>query len=319
MKLRSKLKRMIIRLFYHVKPFIPRGIQLFVRQFIASRMRKAYADIWPIDQSAGKKPAGWGGWPDNKCFALVFMHDVDTKIGQDNSLWLAEMELKFGIKSCFYFVPERYEISSAIQQKLRDMGFEIGIHGLRHDGTLFSSLKKFTIQSKEINRYIKEWGICGFSSPSMHHNLAWIHALDIDYDISTFDTDPFEPQSDGVGTIFPFKVESGSSSRSYIELPYTLPQDFTLYTIMRERGISIWKRKLDWIVRQGGMALLNTHPDYMNFDMVKCFHEQYPAHYFEEFIRYVQSEYKDQFWQPLPREMAAFWRKTATVRIIATE
>jgi hypothetical protein len=32
---------------------------------------------------------------------------------------------------------------------------------------------------------------------------------------------------------------------------------------MGEKTISIWKKKLDWIVEKGGMALLITHPDYM--------------------------------------------------------
>ena len=38
----------------------------------------------------------------------------------------------------------------------------------------------------------------------MHHNLDWISELEIDYDMSTFDTDPFEPMPQGAGTIFPF-------------------------------------------------------------------------------------------------------------------
>ena len=99
----------------------------------------------------------------------------------------------------------------------------------------------------------------------MHHNLEWIHDLDIEY-ASTFDTDPFEPQSDGVGTIFPFWVSGNSNQKGYVELPYTLPQDFTLFILMKEKNIDIWKQKLDWIAENGGMALVNTHPDYMNFD-----------------------------------------------------
>jgi hypothetical protein len=52
----------------------------------------------------------------------------------------------------------------------------------------------------------------------------------------------------------------GSLPRGYVELPYPLPQDFTLFTVMREKDIDIWKKKLDWIVEKGGMALLITHP-----------------------------------------------------------
>ena len=34
---------------------------------------------------------------------------------------------------------------------------------------------------------------------------------------------------------------------------------------MREKTPEIWKRKLDWIARQGGLALVNIHPDYIDF------------------------------------------------------
>ena len=118
----------------------------------------------------------------------------------------------------------------------------------------------------------------------MLRNLDWLHQLDVDYDLSTFDTDPFEPEPEGFHTIFPFWVprppslnsqplvapepgEGGSTnnqSRSgYVELPYTLPQDSTLFLFLRERSIDLWKTKVDWIAAHGGMILLDTHPDYM--------------------------------------------------------
>jgi hypothetical protein len=144
----------------------------------------------------------------------------------------------------------------------------------------------------------------------MHHNLAWLHALNISYDMSTFDTDPFEPQPDGVNTIFPFWVqEPGSDNegaeRGYAELPYTLAQDFTLFVLLQETTIDLWKRKLDWIAERGGMALLNTHPDYMAFDGQGSKY-QYPASYYREFLSYVSSAYKNKFWTALPEEVASY-------------
>ena len=100
-----------------------------------------------------------------------------------------------------------------------------------------------------------------------------------------------------------------------MKTPSRIPRGAGAFT-SQEPDISIWKRKLDWIVRQGGMACLNTHPDYMNFKVQKCSLEQYPVNYYEEFINYVKTEYENQFWQPLPSEMAAFWRKTAITGII---
>jgi hypothetical protein len=141
----------------------------------------------------------------------------------------------------------------------------------------------------------------------MHHNLEWIHDLNIEYDSSTFDTDPFEPQPDGVGRIFPFWVGRNGSREGYVELPYTLPQDFTLFVILREKTIDIWKKKIDWVAEHGGMALVNTHPDYMNFDGSRLGREEYPARYYEQMLTYIRDRYKDQYWHVLPRDMARFW------------
>jgi hypothetical protein len=95
----------------------------------------------------------------------------------------------------------------------------------------------------------------------------------------------------------------------YVELPYTLPQDFTLFVLMREKTIDIWKKKMDWIAEKGGMALINTHPDYMKFDDGKCGLEEYPVKYYQEFLEYVKDQYEGQYWHCLPREMARFWRE----------
>ena len=139
----------------------------------------------------------------------------------------------------------------------------------------------------------------------MQHKLAWLHQLGIDYDASTFDTDPFEPEPDGVGTVFPFWVPD-PAGRGYVELPYTLPQDFTLFVLLREPDIDIWKRKLDWIAAHGGMALLTTHPDYMSLGG-SAGRDEYPVSHYEEFLRYVREKYQDAFWPALPRDVASFY------------
>lgn len=270
------------------------------------RKMKKSRNIWPIDESASIPPARWNGWPEEKQFALVLTHDVDTAKGQENCWKLMDLEEKLGFRSSFNFVPERYEVSTELRHYLTSRGFEVGVHGLNHDGKLYNSRGIFKERAVRINKYIKEWGSAGFRSPAMHHNLEWIHDLDIKYDASTFDTDPFEPQADGMGTIFPFWV-SNSSQGGYLELPYTLPQDFTLYVLMKERGIDIWKRKLAWIAEHGGMVLLNVHPDYMNFDGKNNGLEEYPAVYYEEFLELIKKEYHNRYWHALPKEMADFW------------
>ncbi|HEX8950104.1 MAG TPA: hypothetical protein VF790_14145, partial [Dissulfurispiraceae bacterium] len=180
---------------------------------------------------------------------------------------------------------------------------------LYHDGKYYTSREVFHRRAVEINKYLRAWGAVGFRSPSMLHNLEWIHDLDIKYDASTFDTDPFEPQPTGMGTIFPFWVGKNGTTEGYVELPYTLPQDFTLFVLFQEHGIDIWARKLDWIARKGGMALLNVHPDYMRFDGRQPDIEEYPAGRYEAFLKYVGERYGGEYWHVLPRDMAEFWTR----------
>lgn len=268
---------------------------------------RASGNIWPIDQRAKEVPHGWAGWPANKRFALVLTHDVDTAEGQAKCKLLMELEKNLGFRSSFNFVPRRYVVQADLRNALTENGFEVGVHGLYHDGRYYESREKFRERADKINDYLKEWGSVGFRSPSMLHNLDWIHDLNIKYDASTFDTDPFEPQPDGMSTIFPFWVQHKSFQRGYVELPYTLAQDFTLFVLMREKDFGIWKRKLDWIIEHRGMALLNVHPDYMNFSERKSEPEEYPAKYYEEFLQYVKSRYEGQYWHVLPKDMSEFW------------
>ena len=262
--------------YYTFKFLVPRRLQIQLRRYYVNRKRSQHAEIWPIDHNAGKPPEGWTGWPDGKKFALVLTHDVETAEGLDKCYQLAEIEERLGFRSSFNFVAGDYPVPAALRQHLTDRGFEIGVHGLHHDNNPFRSKSIFRKQSIEINRYLKEWGSVGFRSPSMYHDLELLHHLDIEYDASTFDTDPFEPQPDGMGTIFPFWVPSQDRQKGYVELPYTLPQDFLLFILMQEKNIDIWKKKLDWIVDHGGMALFITHPNYMNFNKTSRY-DEYPV------------------------------------------
>jgi hypothetical protein len=289
----------LTNIFYTIKPLIPRRLQILLRRQIIQYKRKKYSHIWPIDPNAGEPPRGWNGWPDNKKFAMVLSHDVETQEGHDKCYRLMEIEESLGFRSSFNIVPERYLVSQELIDVIKNRGFEVSIHGLKHDGKLFSSRKIFERRSKEINQYIKTWGVEGFTTPSMLRNPEWIHELNIKHCISTFDTDPFEPQPDAAGTIFPFWVQSNSLARGYVEFPYTLPQDFTLFILMKKRNINIWKKKLDLFVHNVGMALYNSHPVYMNFNKDKKSFEEYPARFYEEFLMHMKSKYEGLYSMPL--------------------
>ena len=296
------------RAYYVLKPSIPGKVRLAVRRLRAERLSRRLSGVWYINETARTAPDGWPGWPDGKQFAFVLTHDVDSKRGFDRCLQVAEMDRRLGFRASFNFVPEGpYIVPASLRNSLAGKGFEIGVHDLRHDGKLYVSREGFTAGAQKINHYLAAWKSVGFRSAFMFHQLSWLRDLDIVYDASTFDIDPFEPQPDGANTIFPFWV-SRDDGTGYVELPYTLPQDSTLFVLLRERSIETWKRKLEWVAEHGGMALVNVHPDYMNFDGRPASSE-YGAHLYQDFLEYVRARYGRHAWFALPRDVAAYVRR----------
>jgi predicted glycosyltransferase len=292
------------RVYYGLKPYLPSALRIAFRRWRARHKRDAHADVWPIKEGSEKPPPGWRGWPEGKRFAFVLTHDVEGKRGLDRCRQLMELDSSLGFRSSFNFVPEGdYSTPKELRDHLNANGFEVGVHDLKHDGKLYHSRKIFKARAERINHYLKEWNAVGFRSGFMLHNLEWLHDLNILYDSSTFDTDPFEPQPDGVHTIFPFWTP-GPRGCGYIEIPYTLVQDFNLFIILQEKTIDVWKRKLDWIVERGGMALLDVHPDYVDFHSQNGSAREYPATRYQEFLRYVKSKYDGLYWHALPNEVA---------------
>jgi peptidoglycan/xylan/chitin deacetylase (PgdA/CDA1 family) len=296
------------RVYYTLKPIIPRSIRMTLRRWRALRILEECKEIWPIDASAGKPPRDWPGWPRGKRFAVILTHDVEGSAGYSRVRQLMDLEKRLGFRSSFNFVPEgQYRLQGALRDELVQEGFEVGVHDLRHDGKLYRSERGFHKQAERINHYLREWNAVGFRSAFMLHNLEWQAELEALYDASTFDTDPFEPQPDGVGTIFPFWVPGHAGRPGYAELPYTLVQDSTLFLLMRKKTIAVWQEKLDWIANCGGMALVIVHPDYIDFaETGRPSRKLFPASWYSAFLHLLKTKYHDEYWAALPREVANY-------------
>ena len=96
----------------------------------------------------------------------------------------------------------------------------------------------------------------------------------------------------------------------YVELPYTLPQDSTLFLLLREKTPEIWLRKLDWIAENGGMALLNIHPDYLRFAGEPPSPRTYPFGLYADLLRQISQRYAGNFWSAPPAGVARFVRQS---------
>ncbi len=302
---------LVKRLYYMLKPVLPRTVTKALRQLYRTPAEALCALHWPIEDRyphfqwqvmrellrlAGQPEIPFiHFWPEGHRFAVALTHDVERAEGQMFVRAVADLDSRYGFRSSFNFVPEGYVVDRRLMCELRERGFEIGVHGLKHDGRLFDSQTGFMRQARAINRYLKEWGAVGFRSPLMMRNPEWMQALEIEYDLSFFDTDPFEPIPGGTMSIWPFFVGR------FVELPYTLVQDYTLVSILREQTPDLWLQKIDFIERFCGMALLNTHPDYLRNPR---FWEIY-----EQFLRAMKI--RGGYWQALPCEVAKWWRLRA--------
>lgn len=331
----SSVNQLRNRLYYAIKPWLPAGARWALRRWYCGRQRARLGQSWPILPGSEKPPPKWRGWPEGKQFAVIITHDVEGPLGLSRCRQLMKLDLELGFRSSFNLIPEGpYNVPDDLRSEFQRRGIEIAVHDLHHCGKLYNSRSKFERSAVRINHYLKEWGAVGFRSGFMFHNLDWAHSLNILYEASTFDTDPFEPQPEGVGTIFPFwvappKLRRGGlkssvspesdggrdlqrpvAGQGYVELPYTLVQDSTLFSLLGEREPDIWFQKVDWLARSGGMVLVNVHPDYSAFNGGMSSNWEYPVELYSRLLKYIRSKYEGAYWHVTAGELAKWYKST---------
>jgi peptidoglycan/xylan/chitin deacetylase (PgdA/CDA1 family) len=297
------------KMYYRLKPVLPRPLTRRLRRLQRTAAKGDSPLGWPVEaRYAQFLWAVIGGllagtkrqavpfihfWPAGHKFAFVLTHDVETAEGQEHVRALADLEADYGFRSSFNFVPERYRLDQELINTLRSREFEVGVHGLKHDGKLFSSRAEFMRRAARINQYLKDLDAVGFRAPFTHRQPEWMQALDVEYDLSFFDTDPYEPVPGGTMSIWPFEIGR------FVELPYTLVQDYTLTAVLGETTPRIWLEKVDFIETYWGLALVNSHPDYLRD----------PANWrlYEQFLQTMRRR-AGPYWHALPREVARWWR-----------
>jgi hypothetical protein len=263
-----------------------------MRQLVSLSGEEAlpFTHFWP--DAPGVPGSAPGGLGYGSQYAFVLTHDVETAEGLAFARQVADLDESFGFRSSFNLVPERYPLDYELIDELRARGFEIGVHGLKHDGKLFRSRAEFERRAERINHYLREFDAVGFRAPLTHRHAEWMQALEIEYDLSFFDTDPYEPMPGGTMSLWPFMLGR------FVELPYTLVQDYVLTAVLQETTPRLWLDKVDVIEKYHGMALLNSHPDYMM--------DGGGLAIYRDFL-YEMKE-RGGFWHALPRDIARWWR-----------
>ncbi|HET8606470.1 MAG TPA: hypothetical protein VFL66_05505 [Gaiellaceae bacterium] len=313
----TRVKRAAGAGYYRVRPAIPRQAQIAARRLASRVQRRCRFPRWPLEPSlhdlylflfglvgeVAREPVPWiAPWPGGHSWALVLTHDVETQTGYDRLELLHEIELESGWRSSWNFVPGRYRVDDEVVRGLTEAGFEVGVHGLYHDGRDVAP-SVVDCRLPAMRAAAERWSAAGFRAPATRRDWRVMPRLGFDYDSSYPDTDPFEPDGGGCCTWLPFL--NGET----VELPITLPQDHTLFRILRHSDETLWLRKAEQLRDRGGLALLITHPDYMLAQPHRDAYRRFLAAFADD----------EQAWTPLPRELSAWWRRRAASRIERVE
>jgi hypothetical protein len=307
------VKRLALRGYYRARPALPRSLQIALRRAFTRVQARTSFPRWPAETAlhdlyerllgltasvAGQPIPTIAAWPAGRSWALVLTHDVETSLGYEHIPVLCDVELAAGCRSSWNLVPKRYAVEDSVVADLRARGFEVGVHGLYHDGRDLESRELLDERLPEMRSWAERWEATGFRAPATHRNWEWMPLLGFDYDTSYPDTDPFEPQGGGCCTWLPFFNDG------MVELPITLAQDHTLFVILR-RDESLWREKTDFLRSRGGMALLITHPDYM-----------LAPERVDSYRSFLDRALSDPgVWCALPSEVSAWWRRRAASRV----
>lgn len=317
---RQRLRPALVRLYYAMRPLLPRQVQLAMRRVFSKVQGQQDFPDWPVEsalhdlydwllallaQFAGE-PVPWlAPWPYGRSWALVLTHDVETAAGCDAIPLLREEERTAGLVSSWNFVPLRYQTPDAVLDALRDEGCEIGVHGLLHDGRDLESPRMLRKRLPGMRAHAERWGAVGFRSPATQRGWAMMPTLGFDYDSSYHDSAPYEPQPGGSCSYLPYFIEHPAAGEPLVELPMTLPMDHTLFSILDRQDGRLWLEKAAYVRDHGGMVLVLTHPDYAHDSrVVAAYRALLDAH-----------AHDDTAWHALPRDVAAWWRRRAASTI----
>ena len=310
----ARVKGLVRDAYYAARPLMPRRTQIAARRLYSRVQARAQFPRWPVETALHDLYAFLLGavgdvvqgpfpslafWPHGRSWALVLTHDVETAIGRDSVHVLREVEQALGYRSSWNFVPRRYDDIPSVRAGLTEAGFEVGLHGLHHDGRDLAP-GTFHERLPAMREAAECWGAIGFRSPATHRAWDLMPQLGVDYDSSYTDTAPFEPQSGGCCSWLPY------FNRELVELPITLLQDHTLFEILEHEDERVWVEKAELLRERGGMALALTHPDYMLAPERVAAYQRFLERFAEDATA----------WRALPRDVSAWWRRRAASRLV---
>jgi hypothetical protein len=307
-------------MYYFLRPALSVNVRKHLQKFHLRGWDKLSFPQWPVDCSVdnlleqlmlltlrttpGKRiPFIWF-WPEGRSSCGIMTHDVETQIGKNFCAELMDIDDSFGVKASFQIIPEgRYIVSPEFLQSIRKRGFEVVVHDLNHDGHLYRDRKQFLERVAKINSYGKQYEAEGFRAGVLYRNQQWYEAFKFSYDMSIPNVAHLDPQRGGCCTVMPYFLGD------ILEIPVTTVQDYTLFNILNDYSISLWKQQIDTIMAKHGCMSFIVHPDYI----------QKPRELgvYKDLLNHLSSLRREKdVWITTPGEVNRWWRQRAKMRLV---
>jgi hypothetical protein len=307
-------------IYYLLRPLTNRPLRKGIQRLRAINWQNRRFPQWPVDTTVeticetllllslrasgvDSIPFIWF-WPEGAPGCVSMTHDVEAIAGRNFCAQLLDIDEFYGINASYQIVPEgRYPVTSEFLNQIRDRGGEVCVQDLNHDGRLFDEREEFRRRAALINRYGREYGALGFRSALLYRNPEWFEDLDFSFDMSMPNVASLDPQRGGCCTVMPYFIGD------ILELPITTAQDYSLFHILNEHSIDLWKTQLERILAKNGLVSFIVHPDYI-------IESETQAVYKDLLTTLVELREREAVWFALPHEIDSWWRARSRMSVV---
>ncbi|MGA7522130.1 MAG: hypothetical protein WBW84_06590 [Acidobacteriaceae bacterium] len=307
------------RIYYLLRPLLPVPVRRHLQKFRLRNWDQIPFPHWPVDfsvdslmeslllavsQASGRPiPFIWF-WPEGHSGCILMTHDVEQAEGRDFCPTLMDIDEAHGFKASFQIIPEvRYTNPPEFLDSIRARGFEVAVHDLNHDGHLYRERSEFLRRVEKINEYGRSFGAEGFRAGVLYRNQEWFDRFEFAYDMSVPNVAHLDPQRGGCCTVMPYFIGK------LLEIPVTDVQDYTLFNILNDFSIDLWKKQTRLILDRHGLMSFIVHPDYVIDPRNRAV--------FESLLAHLATLVKEEgVWSTIPREVNRWWRERSAMQLV---
>jgi hypothetical protein len=112
-----------------------------------------------------------------------------------------------------------------------------------------------------------------------------------------------EPQRGGCCTVMPYFVGK------ILELPLTTTQDYSLFNILNDYSIDLWKEQIDLIRAANGLISFIAHPDYLIEHRARATYEKL-------LVYLAELSEREKMWVALPGDVDRWWRARSQMTLV---